>query len=119
LLLERNPNPKAMESARMAAEMFLKAYLARETALTEQQAKRSVGHKLDIALDMILAVESESELATLRAALVAFPPVEDRYQGGNKESKELWKCYRTAQAVAATVVRRFSGRDCRGSIKIG
>ncbi len=117
LLLERNPNPKAMESTRMATEMFMKAYLAREAGLTEATAKRPLGHNLESALDQILQFENGSELAALRADLLLFPPVEDRYQGGDKAAADLWRGYRTAQSVATTVVRKFSGRDCRGSIE--
>jgi hypothetical protein len=119
LLHETTPNPKSMESARMATEMFLKAFLAGKGALTEKEAKDKIGHNLEKALDRCLAVDSQSELQGVRPDLNVFPEIGDRYKGTNKMPRELWLAYGTAQFVGTTVVRAFTGRDVRKTLRMG
>ncbi len=118
LLLERIPNSKAMESARMSTEMFLKTYLATKDGLNENGAKNKIGHDLEKALDACLAVDPNSELKIIRSSLKIFPRIEDRYKGIERPPKELWSAYAVAQFVGATVVRTLSGRDVRKTIKL-
>ena len=56
LLLEKRPNPKAAESARMATEMFLKGLLASTAGLTDYEARTEIGHNLQEALNKCLAL---------------------------------------------------------------
>src|SRR5205085_1795401 len=81
LLHEEIPNPKAMESARMATEMFLKAFLAAKVGLTEKEARKKIGHNLEEALNRCLAIDNQSELQAMRSDLNCFPEVRDRYKG--------------------------------------
>ncbi|MGI8654034.1 MAG: hypothetical protein ACR2LC_02305 [Pyrinomonadaceae bacterium] len=62
LLHEEIPNPKALETARMAMEMFLKAFLAAKIGLTEKEAKDKFGHNLEKVVDRCLSVNNQSEL---------------------------------------------------------
>ena len=115
LLLEDHPNPKAIESARMATEMFLKAFLAARGGLTDSSAK-TIGHNLEIALDGCLAVDDKSELRVVRKDLHLLPTINDRYKGTDKSPKELWHGYAIAQFTATSVVRSLTRRDTRKTI---
>jgi hypothetical protein len=117
LLHEDRPNPKAVESARMATEMFLKAFLAIKVGLTEKEAKDKVGHNLEKALDRCLAADSQSELQAIRSSLNCFPEIGDRYKGAEKTSMELWQGYGVAQFTGATLVRSFTARDVRKNFR--
>ncbi|MDQ4119873.1 MAG: hypothetical protein M3209_00215 [Acidobacteriota bacterium] len=118
LLLENNPNSKAMESARMATEMFLKAFLASKVGLTEKQAKEKIGHGLEKALNMCLDIDKNSELQLIQPDLSVFPEIGDRYKGTNKTLLELWIGYAIAQFTGATVIRSLTGRDVRKTMRI-
>ncbi|MBA2734372.1 MAG: hypothetical protein H0U54_16030 [Acidobacteria bacterium] len=117
LLHEDNPNAKAMESARMATEMFLKAFLASKSGLTEKKAKDKIGHNLEKALNMCLDVDGNSELQVIHLGLPLFPEIKDRYKGTDKTLKELWHGYGIAQFTGTTVVRSLTGRDVRKTLK--
>lgn len=119
LLHEDIPNPKSMESARMATEMFLKANLAGKIGLTEKEAKDKIGHNIEKALDRCLAVDTQSELQVIRPGLSCFPEIGDRYKGTDKTASELWQAYQIAQFVGTTVVRAFTDRDVRKTLRIG
>lgn len=116
LLHEENPNPKAMESSRMATEMFLKAFLASKTGLTDEEARHKIGHNLEKALNMCLDVDKNSELQVIRSGLSLFPRIADRYKGTDKTPIELWHGYGTAQFTGTTVVRSLTGRDARKTL---
>lgn|GEM_PF-986577 len=118
LLLEQTPNPKAMETARMSTEMFLKAYLVTNVGLTENDAKDKFGHNLEKTLKACLTVDPKSELHIVEHNLQVFPNIGDRYKGTDKSPKELWIAYGIAQSVGTTVVRSVSGRDVRKTIKV-
>lgn len=118
LLLEDRPNPKAMESARMATEMFLKAFLAATGGLTEKEAKDKIGHNLEKALNRCLTLDAKSELQAIQPDLNVFPDIGDRYKGTEKPSRELWIAYGAAQFTGTTVARSLSGRDVRKTMKM-
>lgn len=118
LLLQARPNPSAMESARMATEMFLKAYLAVKAGLTEQEAKREIGHNLDKALDRCIAINPKSEFVTIKENLNVLPDVGDRYKGTDQPLGIMWRAYEVAQLTGTTICRRLTGRDVRGSMRI-
>ena len=118
LLLERTPNSKSMESARMSTEMFLKAFPAAKIGLTEKDTKNKIGHDLEKALNACLAVDANSDLKDIFPNLKLFPGIEDRYKGTERTPKELWRAYAVAQFVGTTVVRTLSGRDIRKTIKV-
>jgi hypothetical protein len=118
LLLEQTPNSKAMESARMSTEMFLKAFLAKKAGLTEKDAKNKIRHNLEKALKACLTVDPKSELRAIVTNLKAFPDIGDRYKGTDKSLKELWSTYAFAQSAGTTVIRSLSGRDVRKTIRV-
>jgi hypothetical protein len=118
LLHKDNPNPKAIESARMATEMFLKAFLASKLGLTEGDARDKIGHNLEKALDRCLDVDNQSDLQAIRPDLSCFPEISDRYKGTEKMPRELWQGYRVAQFVGATVIRSLTGRDVRKTMRV-
>lgn len=117
LLLQDGPSPKATESARMAIEIFLKAFLAVRTGLTEQEAKKEIGHNIEEALNRCLVFDAKSELKAIQAHLNVFPGIGDRYKGSDKTPKDLWRAYAIAQYAGTTVIRMLSGRDIRKTIK--
>lgn len=118
LLLENRPNPKAMESARMSTEMFLKAFLAAKAGLTEKEAKDKIKHDLEKALNRCLAFDAKSELQAIQPDLNVFPDIGDRYKGTDKPPRELWRAHAIAQFTGTTVARTLSGRDVRKTIRV-
>lgn len=116
-LLEQRPNPKAMESARMATEMFLKMFLAERTGLTGEEARKKIGHHLDKAVDRCLAAHNHPDFAFIKSRVNLFPPVEERYKGADKTGRELWEAYRLAQFTGATIARLLTGNDLRPQMK--
>ena len=113
VLHQRHPNPKAMESSRMATEMFLKSFLARHAGLTAEDAQNKLRHNLNNALSEVLKVDANSEIANVGPHLGVFPAVGDRYKGESRGLKDLWRGYQIAQFSGTFVVRNFSGRDIR------
>jgi len=113
-LLEGNrPNPKAAEPARMATEMFLKAFIVYKTGMTDTDARKQLGHDLSKALDKCLEIEPQSELIAIRSELSLFPEIAERYTETDKTLWELWRMYGMAQYTATTIVRALSGHDLR------
>jgi hypothetical protein len=118
LLHAERPNPKAIESARMSVEMFLKAFLAEKAGLTDTEARRKIGHDLNKAVDKCLEVIDHEEFEFIRGDLGIFPPIEDRYKGVVRAPGDLWEGYVAAQYAGATVGRLLSGRDVRPTIQV-
>jgi hypothetical protein len=118
LLHEDIPNPKAMESARMATELFLKAFLAVKVGLTEKFAKDKIGHNLEKALNMCVEVDDNPELHFIQPDLTCFPKIADRYKGTEKTPREIWQGYDIAQFAGATIVRSLTGCDSRNTVRV-
>ncbi len=118
-LLEGNrPNPKAAEPARMATEMFLKAFIAYNTGMTDAEARKQVGHNLEKALDKCLEIDPQSELIAIRPALSIFPEIAERYKETDKTLWELWRMYGMTQYSGTTVIRTLSGHDLRKQVLV-
>lgn len=113
VLHQRHPNPKALESARMATEMFLKSFLAHHGGLTEDDARKRIGHDLTKALNEALSLDPSSEIGNIAQHLNVFPFVGDRYKGSDYRLQDLWLGYQIAQFTGTFVVRSLSGRDIR------
>ncbi|HEY9820545.1 MAG TPA: hypothetical protein V6D35_07160, partial [Candidatus Sericytochromatia bacterium] len=117
LLLEDNPQPKAIETARMAVEMFLKAILIiNDNSWDEKKLKNKIGHDLIKAIDYCVSVTGSKELQNLRSRMSFFPPVDDRYKGKARKNADLWQGYALAQVVGAIFTRMFSDRDTRSQL---
>lgn len=117
LLREEFPNPKAIESARIATEVFLKAFLACKAGLTEKEAKDKIGHDLVKALDTCLTIDPKLEISAVRAELGCFPEIGERYKGTSKRPGHLWHGYGVAQFTGSTIVRSLTGRDVRKTLR--
>ena len=117
LLLEGTPNPKAMDSARMATEIFLKTFIAAHRGLTEQKAKQ-IGHDLKAALDECLEIRPQSEIGGLTSRITRFPAIGSRYEGMRYELVELWFAYGTAQFAGSALVRSLTDRNTRREIEL-
>jgi hypothetical protein len=87
--------------------------------MTEKEAKDKIGHNTEKALDRCLAVDSQSELQAIRSDLSCFPEIGDRYKGTDKTPGELWQGYQIAQFAGTTVVRAFTDRDVRKTLRVG
>jgi hypothetical protein len=111
------PNAKAAESARMATEIFLKSFIAFHGGLTEEEAKKKIGHNLTVALDWCLAVHPSSELGALRSRLAQLPPVNARYDANQCCPEDLWFAYGTAQFAGSAIVRSLTDRNARAEIQ--
>ena len=110
LLLEDPANPKAVEPARMASELFLKAFLATKSGLSQKGAK-GLYHDLEKALDNCLEVEPRSGLSAVRTKLKHLPSMDSRYKGVEARPRNLWEAYDAAQSIGAAVAGGLSGRD--------
>jgi hypothetical protein len=111
-LCSARPNPKAIMSARMAAEIHLKLLLVAKGG-KDAAFLRSIGHDLQKTIDACLSVAAVKEFAIIRPMLAIFPDVSARYVGTEKPMREIWEAYCIAQATAATVMRVLSGDDRR------
>jgi len=112
LLLDGDrPNSKAGEGAAMATEIFLKAFLSSKASLTEDEAKKKVGHNLEEALRRCAAVDPKSELLNIRPDLGVLPAINERYKGSDMPLGVLWRSYEIAQFIGTTVCRSLTGRD--------
>lgn len=118
LLLDHKPNPKSAESAAMATEMFLKAFLAFTTTFTEKDAK-DFSHKIERLLDECIKANNHVDIKAIRPLLPSLPTIHERYIGKDRSLREMWDAYITAQVTGTTVVRLLSGRDMRPDLNYG
>ncbi len=113
----RVPNSNAAQSARMATEVFLKAYLVINEGRDETYLKKNFSHDLGKLLLSCLNWKYLREFDFLTSRINCFSPVSARYQGTTYPSEMLWLNYSTALLTAVTVVRSLSGRDTRPRMK--
>lgn len=110
LLLRDRPEPKAIETARMATEMFLKSILIIKNSWTDEKPLKKISHNLDEAIDQCIAITNSDELKLLKQQLSFFPDVNTRYGAQEWKQSELWFGYAIAQSIGATFTRMFSSR---------
>jgi hypothetical protein len=116
LLLQETPEVKAIESARMAVEMFLKAILIITNNWSEDQVRKKIGHNLAIAAQEAINSTQSQEIKAIEKYLSFYPEIHERYAGNDWKARELWKGYCIAQAVAAAFTRLHSDRDTKQQI---
>jgi hypothetical protein len=116
LLLEKTPNPKALEASSLACEMFLKAYLAIH-GRADEKAVTALRHDHRDALAACLAVRPSSELELFKDELHIFPSARQRYSGKAYATSLLWRGYDLAQYFATAIVRSMTDRDSRDQIR--
>jgi hypothetical protein len=114
MLCRFQPESKAIESARMAVEMFLKAALCHAGMSYDAAVKLS--HRLDKSLTAVLDKFPDSPLRELFTRLDTFPPVSDRYEAKEYGKQQLWLAYKLAQFTGAEFVRTLTGRNLRAQI---
>jgi len=68
----RHASSKAMETAALATEMFLKAYLASHAGLTKSEAKR-IGHNVAGAADRCKRAKGRDEFERIAKLSDVFP----------------------------------------------
>lgn len=116
LLLQDNPEAKAIESARMSVEMFLKAIVVLKNGWSEAEIKRKIGHNLIAAGQEAFSCTQSKEIQEIGKKFSFFPEIHERYSGKEWKARDLWKGYCIAQVVAATFTRLHSQRDTRQQI---
>jgi tyrosyl-tRNA synthetase len=112
-LFEQARDCHLLISARVATEMFLKAFIARKTILSENSA-RKMGHNLSEALDKCLEIDRDSDLSTIRSELRFLSLIHEPNLACT--SKDLWRAYRVAQFTGATVVRSLTSESSHLSV---
>ncbi|NTU49682.1 MAG: hypothetical protein HGA87_02090 [Desulfobulbaceae bacterium] len=117
LTLEKRPNGKAVESARMGTEIFLKSLLIEKAGWTEAEVKSKIGHDLHKAVEECKGFMVDIEVSWMKAMVARFPSIHARYQGQDIEPRKIWEAYLTVQSTASMVMRILSGRDNRGAMK--
>jgi hypothetical protein len=119
LLLLRNPNPKALGTARFATEIFLKSYLAAKDGLTDAGAKKEYGHNLSTLMRRVLEIAPPgSDFAEIEPRLTIFPDEQERYENNIWPVLTLWNGYSVALHTAATVLRLLTGEDSRKAMRV-
>ncbi|MDD5281483.1 MAG: hypothetical protein PHC37_02060 [Candidatus Omnitrophica bacterium] len=116
LLLQETPEVKAIESARMAVEMFLKAVLIIANNWGEDEIKKKIGHNLVRAAQEAFNSTQSQEIKAIEKYLSIYPEIHERYSGKDWKARDLWKGYCIVQAVAATFTRLYSERDARQQV---
>lgn len=116
LLLQDKPETKAIESSRMAVEMFLKATLIVANNWDENEIKNKIGHNLIKAAQEAFNSTQSQEIKVIEKFLSFYPEIHERYAGNDWKARDLWKGYCIAQAVAATFTRLHSERNTRQQI---
>ncbi len=112
LLLLNRPSPKALELARDATEIFLKAFLAARDGLTPEEAIK-LRHHLDRCLSRCQAIISSPDLVLIGQKIHVLPDISERYRATDWTPRQLWSGYRLAQFTGVTVLRLISGQDLR------
>jgi hypothetical protein len=115
LLQSEKPEPKAVETAGMAIEMFLKAILIIKNSWADEKHLIRIGHNLDASIDQCIALTNSDELRALKRHLPFFPAISSRYNVQEWEHSELWHGYAIAQSIGATFTRMFSTRDIKSN----
>ena len=116
LLLQDTPEAKAIESARMAVEMFLKAIVIITNNWDESEVKKKINHNLIKAVQEAFNCTHKEEIKEIEKRFQIFPNINERYTGRDWKSQDLWKGYCAAQVVAAIFTRSYSERDIRQQI---
>jgi hypothetical protein len=101
-----------MQSAALATEIFLKAYLAVHARLSESEAKQ-ISHNVAKAADKCKGVKGAGEFQRIAQLSAVFPAWGARYKGEGYDNRRLWVAYSVAQFSAATFVRSLTDRDSR------
>jgi hypothetical protein len=109
------PNSKAVLAARMATEIFLKAFLIAKRGLTETELKK-LRHDIPKITRACIEVSPVKEFEIIESLAHVFPPVEERYVGQEKKLNEVWEALCLSQMSAATVIRHFTDRDLRSQV---
>lgn len=112
LLAQNAANSKAIEEARMAIEIFLKAFVVMKDGITDAELRNQFRHHLDRLADHCIA-QGVVDLVPLRDRIVALPGVEERYRAVELSFGVLWNAYRLALSVGAALLRGLVDRDCR------
>ncbi len=112
LLCQQQASSKAIEDARMAIEIFLKAFIVAHDGLTDDELRRQFSHDLDRLADRCIVL-GLTDLGPVKNKIVALPDVQTRYDAKERTFGELWGAYRVALAVGVAVLRPLTGRDCR------
>ncbi len=117
LLHQNKVSSKAVEDARMAVEMFLKAYVAHVDGVDERALKDTYRHGLEGLIDRCES-GGAIEIGELRSRILAFPEVSSRYNIQERAFGDLWSAYLLTLRSALAVLRPLSGRDLRKGFPI-
>jgi hypothetical protein len=123
-LLDTHPNPQAVGHARLAFETSLKALSAEKEGMTKEEAKKTIGHRLDRLFNtrvihcahLIPAADfARLENAAMDSAKTQslFSRHDVHYNSVNFPRRRLWQCYATAQHAFATVLHALRASDSR------
>jgi hypothetical protein len=110
---DRQPNPRAALSARMAMEIFLKTLLVAKCDANESEL-RKLGHDLMRICEVVQqSVRRADEIEIIKGLVHTLPAVSDRYTGEDIDLRSVGNALSLCQMCATTVIRQFSDRDIR------
>jgi hypothetical protein len=108
-LLATTPNQKAAELSRDAFESTMKGFAVAKTGLTEERARKKIGHDLSLLVQECATALPVSERDRFDRASALYPSVGARYEKGALPTERLWECYREAQHAMAICLRIVGG----------
>lgn len=111
LLKEIRPNTRAMMSCRMATEMFLKAYLVFKENITENEAKKKLGHNLDKCFDKFIESSGHKEITKIKNKLKYFPDIHERYNELSQDKSSVWECFRFTHFIGTFIIHEITGKS--------
>lgn len=109
------PNYKGSLAARMATEIFLKAFLIAKLNFTEREVKE-FRHDIPRIAKTCHEIMPLEAFETIIDLAHLFPLVDSRYTGGEQKPSEVWNSISLCQVGAAAVIREFSDRDIRSPL---
>ena len=109
------PNYKASMAARMATEIFLKAFLIAKCDFGEEDVKE-FRHDIARLAKRCQQVTPLDEFKIIFDSAKLFPDVSTRYTGAEQKLRDIWNAISLGQVCAAAVVRQFSDRDIRSQL---
>ena len=110
LLLEQQPNIRALEASALAMEMVLKLFLAVRDGLTDETARKQYRHGIPDLLSRCTTIAPAAGFASVVADTGVFPPTAERYQKVERSRGDLWRGYALAVRTGAVVMNELTDR---------
>lgn len=116
LMLEHQPNGRAIMNSRMASEILMKSFICLKRGLTEKEAKK-LGHDLKSLLKELIKCSGYTTLDGMYGLISVFPEIHKRYNEQAAPKIDIFNAYAFAQSIGALLAREFTDRNTLAKIK--